>query len=118
MTAQKAADGQTSDHEVAPGLSAFRMTRAELAAVGRPGNWLSHRHPTLSLHIMNTTLCMKIKVVLSEEVPGARRPRQTVLCEAEFQPSEVTPRKLVEWGYRALADILAKGTGLYEPPQG
>lgn len=114
MTAAKPPTGRESDHEVAPGLSAYRMTRAELAAVGRPNNWLSHNHPTLSLHVMNTTLCMKIKVVLHEHAEGSRRGISTVLCEAEFQPSEVTPRKLVEWASRALMDVLAKGTGLYE----
>lgn len=114
MTAQGAQDGRQSDHEVAPGLSAFRMTRKELAAVGRAGNWLDNRHPTLSVTIYNTTLCMKIKVLLTEHPEGAKRMVQTVLAEAEFQPREVTPRKLVEWAYRALADVLAKGTGLYE----
>ena len=107
-------EGLESSHEVAPGLSAFRAARAEIAAINAKNNWLSHRHPTLSVTIYNTTLCMKIKVVLSEEVPGVRRLVQTVLAEAEFQPAEVTPRKLVEWAYRACADILAKGTGLYE----
>ena len=106
--------GDDSDHEVAPGLAAFRLTRAELAAVGKANNWLTHDHPTLSVHIMNTTLCMKIRIVLHEHHAGARRLTQTVLCEVDFQPPEVTPRKLVEWAYRALADVLAKGTGLYE----
>ncbi|HKW42515.1 MAG TPA: hypothetical protein VJN39_14800 [Gemmatimonadales bacterium] len=112
MSAETPLEGRIGGHEVAPGLSAYRATRAEMAAVGQRNNWVSLGHPTLSVLIYNTTLCMKLKVVVSEWPKDSRRLRQTVLREAEFRPGEVTPAKLVEWAYRALADILAEQAGL------
>lgn len=110
MTAETPREGRLSSHDVAPGLSAFRATRAEMAAVGRKGNFLSKGHPTLSVLIYNTTLCMKIKVVTSWPDDTARRMRQRVLAEAEFQPSEVTTEKLVQWAYNALAAVMRDRT--------
>lgn len=114
MTGQGAQDGRQSDHEVAPGLSAFRMTRAELAAAGKPGNWLDNHYPSLSVMIINTTLCMKLRIVLNEHPKGARRTTHTVLLEADWQPSEVTPRRLVEWAYGGLVKVMTDGMGLFE----
>lgn len=99
--------GTESSHEVAPGLSAFRQTRAELLAA-QQGQRRDHgEDPSLMLTIWRGPLRVKLRMVLTEYGTDHKR-RQVVLREADWDPREVTPRLLVEWSHRATASWLAE----------
>lgn len=65
--------------------------------------------PALHLLIWRTPSCLRLSLVIYHSRPGGRR-SCTILRDAEWTPKEVTERKLVEWGQRAMADWLANPT--------
>lgn len=97
--------GAESSHEVAPGLSAFRQTRAELLAAQQGARRAHEDAPSLMLTVWRGPIRVKLRLVLSETLSDGKR-RQTVLREADWEPKEVTPRLLVEWSHRACASWL------------
>lgn len=113
----RAQTARESSHEVAPGLSAFRQTRAELAAAQqrRPGR--DPHSPSLMLTVWRGPLHVKLRLVLTEP-DGPRGWRQVILREADWDPREVTPRLLVEWSHRACASWLEEQDALLRAAQG
>lgn len=113
MTARTA---PLSDHEQAPGLSAFRQTRAELLAAQQGRSTRDPDAPSLMLTVWRGPIRVKLRLVLTE--PGGPRGwRQTVLREADWEPKEVTPRLLVEWSHRACASWLEEQDALRRAAQ-
>lgn len=113
MTARTA---PLSDHEQAPGLSAFRQTRAELLAAQQGRSTRDPDAPSLMLTVWRGPIRVKLRLVLTE--PGGPRGwRQTVLREADWEPKEVTPRLLVEWSHRACASWLEEQDALLRAAQ-
>lgn len=105
MTAQP-----PSEHEQAPGLAAFRMTRRELAMVEanrRRGETVAPA-PSLGMRIWRGVDGVHLVLHIDGPGlrPGSRSRTQTVLRQAVWQPAEVTEQRLVEWARRACASWL------------
>lgn len=108
--------GPLSDHEVAPGLSAFRQTRAELLAAQQGSRGDHAEDPSIMLTIWRGPIRVKLRLVLTEYGADHKR-RQVVLREADWEPKAVTPRLLVEWSHRATASWLEEQDALLRAAQ-
>jgi hypothetical protein len=104
-------DSATLGREVQPGLSAYRLTRADLAAANARLRAPYVDTPSLDLKVWRGPLHVHLRLVLTERPDGGRM-RQTVLREADWDPQELTPRLMVEWAYRATASWLTENDAL------
>lgn len=67
------------------------------------------RMPSLHLLVWPTPSCVRLSLVIYHSESGSRR-SCTVLRTAEWRPAEVSERKLVEWGMKAMVSWLEEPT--------
>ena len=114
MSAQ---NGRESSHEVAPGLNAFRLTRAELAAAEARRGQQRDSSPSLMLTVGRGPLHVTSRLVLVERGAGGRL-THNVLRRFDWDPDQVTHRLLVEWAHRTCATWLEEQDALLRAAQG